>query len=326
MAIKGDFKDINITDIIQLIARDRKTGCLSVHKQDIKIKIYFFEGKILFADNENKALIMAQRLMKAGFLTKEQLKNIQREQKKSKKLIYELMIKMDYLDFDSSRNILFNQIIEDIYSVFLWTDGYYQFEATNNIPHKDFKIEIDPDTLLFDAARVLDEWKRAKQQIVNEEVILEKKELEDTSIDTFSPEEKKIYGLINGNFTVNEIIEQSLLSQFDVYLILSNFIEKDIICQQRKKSGVRRKFKFDFYIPYIHWESLFQNLLFLLIILLLIFSSSINISFVKILWNRITDNTVFLEIQSNHSSSTMADQFYRLEYGPWTEEDLRNIK
>ena len=87
------------------------------------------------------------------------------------------MVNMDYIDFDNAKKIILNQINEDIYSVFLWTDGYCQFEASDDVSHKYFKIEIDPDSLLFDAARVLDEWKRAKQQIVSEAVILEKKEL-----------------------------------------------------------------------------------------------------------------------------------------------------
>ncbi|MGA1825285.1 MAG: DUF4388 domain-containing protein [bacterium] len=315
MAIKGDFKDINITDIIQLIARDRKTGSLLVKKADNKINIYFIEGKIVFVDNKIKTAIIGQRLVKAGILTKAHLQNIQKEQKKDKKSIYELMVKMGYIDFENAKNFLLNQIAEDIYSVFLWTDGYYQFEAFSNVPYKDFMIEIDPDSLLFDAARVLDEWKVAKQRIVSEDVILEKKELGDKSIDRFSPEEKKIYSLINGNLTVNEIIEHSLLSMFDAYLIINHFLENDIISMQIEKK-VGRKFTFDSCLPYIHWEGIFHKIVAAIIFLLLVFFCWNNLSSITRLWDRMTDYTLFLETKSS-TSSTMADTFYRLEEGPW---------
>jgi len=328
MAIKGNYKDIDITDIIQLIARDRKSGCLIVNNADEKIKIYFFEGQIVFVDMQDKAAIIGKKLVNAGFVTNENLQIIQREQKKTKELIYKLIVDMDLVNFDTARNFLLNQIIEDIYSIFLWKDGYYNFETLNDIPYKEFKIEINAESLLLDGARVLDEYKRVKEKIVSEEVILEKIDLEKKP--NLSPEETIIYELIDGNYTVNEIIGHTLISKFDVYQIIDNFFESNLICKQLKKSGLDHRFKFDFilpYIHYIHWEGLFHNIIMLAIVLLSIFYCFNNFLFIKTIWNRMTVNTYFITNKAESHPSTIADTFYRLEYGPWpNEKKLRNIK
>ena len=49
MALTGDLKTFNFVDILQIIAKDRKSGILLVEWADITVAYYVKDGQIIFA-------------------------------------------------------------------------------------------------------------------------------------------------------------------------------------------------------------------------------------------------------------------------------------
>ncbi|MFN3264873.1 MAG: DUF4388 domain-containing protein, partial [Aquificaceae bacterium] len=49
MALTGDLKTFNFVDILQIIAKDRKSGILLVEWKDITVAYYVKDGEIIFA-------------------------------------------------------------------------------------------------------------------------------------------------------------------------------------------------------------------------------------------------------------------------------------
>ena len=327
MSLKGDFKDINITDIIQLIGRDRKSGYLFIRNVDNSksIRVSFFGGKILFVDPcyKSKKNFIGQRLLKARIINKEDLQKILKEQKKSPKPIYELMIEMNILSFDIAKKFLLNQMIETMYSLFLWTDGYWEFETTEDVPHGQFKIAIAIDALILDAARVIDEWKQAKK-IISENDIFKKIKFDGDFINNMDSQQAQIYELINGTSTVSDLIERSIISKFEIYLILNIFIKQKVIyTSDVNKQASSTKDKFN--LISVGWNRLIHHILLFSLLLLILFFAYGNISFIIGLWKRMIEYPLYFTTKT-YSPSEMGDTFYMLESGrPYLDEEKENL-
>jgi hypothetical protein len=49
MALKGNLRDFNITQLLNLVNLARKTGALTIDGRGKQAKIYFKEGKLVYA-------------------------------------------------------------------------------------------------------------------------------------------------------------------------------------------------------------------------------------------------------------------------------------
>src|SRR5207245_10194101 len=50
------------------------------------------------------------------------------------------------------------QIEESVYYLFTWTQGTFNFEADVRPERQDFLVSINPESLLLEGARRVDEW------------------------------------------------------------------------------------------------------------------------------------------------------------------------
>jgi len=76
MALKGNLRDFNLTQLLNLINLSRKTGTLSIEATGQQAQICFKEGKLVFASLDTQDGHLAQVLYKAGQLSQEQTRTI----------------------------------------------------------------------------------------------------------------------------------------------------------------------------------------------------------------------------------------------------------
>ena len=75
MALQGTLKDFSITEIIQLIGQQLKTGVLKIRKGKNLVEIYFVDGMIVhvYSNYRGKKDLIGEILVKAKLITEEQL-------------------------------------------------------------------------------------------------------------------------------------------------------------------------------------------------------------------------------------------------------------
>ena len=73
MAIKGSLKEASLPDVLQLLAMGKKTGCLAVTHRNNFGYIYFDKGRICYASIVNRRDRLGDILVKAGSITQAQL-------------------------------------------------------------------------------------------------------------------------------------------------------------------------------------------------------------------------------------------------------------
>jgi len=218
MAIKGSLKEASLPDVLQLLAMGKKTGCLAVTHRNNFGYIYFGQGKISYASIVNRRDRIGDILVKAGSITQAQLEAAITAQSKNRdKRIGEILVAEGHISRDGLHEQIRLQIEESVYFLFTWTEGTFNFEADVRPEEQDFLVSINPESLLLEGARRVDEWSLIEKKIPAFDIVFDadRKKIEAARV-VLTREQDLVLNLLDGRRDVATIIEDSGLGEFDV--------------------------------------------------------------------------------------------------------------
>ena len=99
MALQGNLKDFGITEILQLIGQQLKTGVLNIRQGKRVVEIYFVDGMIVHVHSNyrGKKDLIGEIFVKAQLITQEQLERVLRIQKETLKYLGEILVELQLL-------------------------------------------------------------------------------------------------------------------------------------------------------------------------------------------------------------------------------------
>ncbi len=218
MAIRGSLKEASLPDVLQLLSLGQKTGCLTISDRQNLGHIFFDRGRIVDAAIVNRRDRIGDILVKNGKITQQQLEAAIEEQSRTRdKRLGQLLVQQSALSRDDLEHFVRVQIEEAVYYLFTWTTGNFQFESEVRPDRYDFSISINPESLLLEGARRVDEWSLIEKKIPSFDVIfrLERDRLQGSDV-TLTPEQERILSLIDGVRDVTHIVEDAGLGEFEV--------------------------------------------------------------------------------------------------------------
>jgi tetratricopeptide (TPR) repeat protein len=218
MAIKGSLKEASLPDVLQLLAMGKKTGCLSVTHRNNFGSIYFDKGRICYAAIVNRRDRLGDILLKSGAITPAQLQEaIESQEKQRDKRLGEILVGLGIISRDDLHKQIRLQIEEAVYFLFTWTQGTFNFEADIRPEEQDFLVLINPESLLLEGARRVDEWSLIEKKIPSFDIVfdIDLRRL-DESAAKLTQEQQVLLPLIDGRRDVFAIIEDSGLVEFQV--------------------------------------------------------------------------------------------------------------
>jgi hypothetical protein len=233
MSLQGTLKDFSITEIIQLIGQQLKTGVLKIQKAKNLVEIYFVDGMIVhvYCNYRGKKDLIGEILVKAKLITDEQLDQVLRIQKETLKYLGEILVELQYLTKDDVLRVISTQIYETIYDLFWWEDGHFIFDLKLVESYKKIPFALSTEQVLLNILRMVDEWSEIEKKLFSPFLVLRKSTgIVEKSVDglssegyfkeKLSSEQELIYNLVDGNRTVQEIIDRSLHRKFNTSDIL----------------------------------------------------------------------------------------------------------
>jgi hypothetical protein len=243
MALQGDLKDFSITEIIQLIGQQFKTGVLNVQHGRKKVEIYFVDGMIVhvFSNYRAKKDLLGEILVKAQAITQGQLDQALKVQEETLQYLGEILIDFQWVKREEVLRVIENQIYEAIYDLFQWGEGNFRFDLRLVEKYRKIPLALSPENALLNVLRMLDEWAGIEKKIsspymVFEEVPAEEMgerydigELGQINGEKSSAEGEVVHSLVDGERTVQEIVDRSLLGKFQVYDSLVKLEEGGLI-------------------------------------------------------------------------------------------------
>jgi tetratricopeptide (TPR) repeat protein len=218
MAIKGSLKEASLPDVLQLLAMGKKTGCLAVTHRANFGYIYFDKGRICYASIVNRRDRIGDILVKAGAVTQAQLDAAIKAQTLHRdKRIGELLVAQGAIAKEALHDQIRLQIEEAVYFLFTWMQGTFNFEADVRPEEQDFQVSINPESLLLEGARRVDEWTLIEKKIPAFDIVfdVDRRKLDESGV-ALTKEQETVVDLLDGRRDVAAVIDESGLGEFDV--------------------------------------------------------------------------------------------------------------
>ncbi len=232
MAIKGSLKEASLPDVIQLLSLGKKTGCLAVADRQNFGYIYFDEGLISYASIVNRRDRLGDILVASGRITTEQqTEALELQGNFRDKKLGEILVEQGVIERSELEEYIRLQIEEAVYFLFTWHAGTFNFEAGVQ-PEQDMVVAINPQSLLLEGARRVDEWSLIEKKVPSFDLIfaVDQERLDSAEV-ALSPEQKQILRHLDGERDVDQLLEESGLAEFDLGkalygLITAGFVQR----------------------------------------------------------------------------------------------------
>ncbi|HEY4132503.1 MAG TPA: DUF4388 domain-containing protein [Gemmatimonadaceae bacterium] len=218
MAIRGSLKEASLPDVLQLLAMGKKTGCLSVSHRNSFGYIYFDKGRICYASIVNRRDRLGDMLVNLGTITQVQLDSaIKLQDRRRDKRLGELLVELGALTMEQLHDAIEVQIQEAVYFLFTWNMGTFNFEADVSPDSQDHTVSINPESLLLEGARRVDEWGLIEKKIPTFDLVFEIDRAKVTRSDAeLTDEQRAVLELVDGVRDVQGIVDDSGFVEFEV--------------------------------------------------------------------------------------------------------------
>ena len=216
MAIKGSLREAGLADVCQLLAMGQKTGCLSVTDRSRFGQIFFDRGRITYASLVNRRDRLGDVLLRHGDVSAEELQAaVEAQAEEPERRLGQLLVERGVIDTDTLRSAIEHQIEEAIYYLFTWKRGSFQFEAGKTPEPGDILIAVNPESLLLEGARRVDEWGVIQKKVPSMDLIfaLDRDRIAETDAE-LTREQTALADAMDGERSVAELAEASGLGEF----------------------------------------------------------------------------------------------------------------
>lgn len=226
MAIKGSLKEASLPDVLQLLALGKKTGCLAVADRQNFGYIFFDEGRICYASIVNRRDRIGDLLRKNQLVTTEQLDHaIRLQELHRERRLGDILIETGALERGELERLLALQIEEAVFHLFTWVQGTFNFEAGVKPEGQVFTVSINPESLLLEGARRVDEWSQIEKKIPSFDLIFAVDPAHPPGENVgLSPAQERIIPLLDGTRDVQQVIDECSLIEFDAAQALFGLI------------------------------------------------------------------------------------------------------
>ena len=223
MAIKGSLREASLADVVQLLFFGRRTGCLSVASERNFGSIWFDDGWVTFAGMVARNDRLGERLVAAGQLERGQLEEaIAAQDAVPGQRLGGVLLRLGFVSAEQLEMELRRQVEETIYTLFSWTSGTFSFEADQLPDDSDATVRLNPEGLLLEGARRVDEWGVIAKKIPSLQAVFAFEEGDDREEgeDGLVEIERRVVPMLDGSNTARQIVEETGLTEFEVSRVL----------------------------------------------------------------------------------------------------------
>lgn len=229
MALQGNLRDFSATEILQLLGTQKKSGCLSLEWGTERAAIWVQEGRIVstrtLAGVKDDPLLAF--LLATHRLSDEQYRGLLTIQRESNRDVEDLLLNGRYLDSIELASYIERQILDDLMRLVRWDNGSYRFDPNTKWPQAPL-VMLSMEGVMIEAARRVDEQKRYVTMFKDPYQLLGVRDLPDPD-DPLSDEERELFGIIDGQHTVLQVVEEAPLSEYETYEALQRLMDSNWI-------------------------------------------------------------------------------------------------
>lgn len=231
MALQGNLDDFSLPEILQLIAVQQKSGVLKLTAGEDVAVVFFEAGKIVSTRDRrrNAKDPLKPFLVRTGFLTDPQLKQIETIETESRRELTDILLSGNYMTSDSLSHALEHQIQDTLHQLLTWKTGSYHFSGdARTVPKFAVNVRLNTEGLLMESMRRIDEFARYRETLTSPAMVLRPKALALPPKD-MSPQEGRILPLVDGLRPLRDLVAQSKLVEFEAFEALHHLLDLGVI-------------------------------------------------------------------------------------------------
>lgn len=233
-AIQGNLAAFRIVELMQMLALQRQSGRLVITRREGEAEIFVKDGAIVFAGSAMNGTMggIDGLLKKSCRVGEDGLQHARRIAEMTGQPLDGVLAQEKILDQKTFGACLKRHTESVVFKAMDWKDGDFFFDNTLP-PVFANPIALKVDDLILEGTRRSDEWVLIQQKIPNFSMVFEPLigNAEELTRRGLSDMDLKVFAMVDGRSTVQEIIERAMLSDFDVaksmFILLSvNLIRK----------------------------------------------------------------------------------------------------
>jgi hypothetical protein len=231
MGLKGSFREFSVSDIIQLIYYQKKSGCLTVRTGGRQWVLGFEKGMLVFAAADERGMPrLGEILVRQGYIDRDDLAAALRDQEKKPRHLGQVLEDMDKVSHGDIARALGFQIQETALHLFFRDDGEYTFERVPVHYDDAYVTPVNTEFLLMEGARRVDEWPAIRKVVQGGNAVFTVADgVSDDRKESLGPSELAVLEAVDGERTVTTLVRSSGLGLFETCRILTDLAGQGLI-------------------------------------------------------------------------------------------------
>jgi len=204
--LEGSLSHFEVPDLLTFLHLGRRTGVLVLEASDRESKLFFREGRPVYATSTADDLRFGSLLVKFKKLDPDALDRVLHATRPMGR-IGQALLQANLLTEEELASFLKVQISEVIFNTFEWRQGVFAFFDKVDPPVTAVTLDIDLQNLIMEGVRRLDERSRIAEAIPDRAAVVEalaNPERVKQSV-TLTPDEWRVFFLVDGRRSVTEI-------------------------------------------------------------------------------------------------------------------------
>ena len=224
VALHGNLRDFGIGEVFQLIGQQQKTGILEVSDEEVRLRVAFDAGAVIYADRVGayEQAALGDMLVRSGLLTPQRLVALERQIAERGAQLEAMLRESGEIHGGQLDEIISLVTRETLFELLRWTRGSFHFTAGPVVHSRDAKHCIPAEQLLMDGLRMVDEWRSFDEAAADPEAVFApsgpfeefRRSEPGESRDKLAVAER-LFLLIDGRQPVRRIVDLSRIGSFE---------------------------------------------------------------------------------------------------------------
>lgn len=205
--LEGSLACFEVPDLLTFLNMGKRTGVLVMEHPDQETKIFFKEGKPIFAASTKEELRIGNMLLRQGKIDVPTLEKMLTKHRGAGQRLGQVLLMEKVLTHDELASFLKIQVSEVIFDTFDWRQGLFSLYDRIPPPDTAVTLEMDIQNLIMEGVRRIDERGRLSEVFPDLNLVAEavaNPERIKQSV-TLTREEWQVLFLVDGRRSLSEI-------------------------------------------------------------------------------------------------------------------------
>ncbi len=230
MALRGDLASVDLAQVFQMLALNKKVGLLSIQSAKLWKVLYFDQRGVTVYHNVHRVLDrVVAAFVRSGRLSEAVVDEVRDHSARTGQPLADSLLAGGYVEATELDDQYRIELEEEVYDLFFCREARFEFhERATTLEGRDGTIDerffSNCDSVIMEAARRIDEWAYISERVpTTAEVLVAVAETIDG--EQYGSDGAAVFELLDGRRNVARVVEVTGLSNFQVCKILSQLLD-----------------------------------------------------------------------------------------------------